>query len=289
MPKIRDRSGRSRTTDPATPSARAGRTELAVMSFNLRYDASAPAGDPDRWADRAPLVARLLGAERPTVLGVQEPLFHQLAVVSAALPGYAAVGFGREGGSRSEHSSVFYDTNRLRLTGWDQRWLSDTPKVIGSRTWANDLPRILVRCDFTDLATGTMFAMINTHLDHRSEQAQRRGTEQIVRELAGTDRPVIVTGDFNCAAGDSAPWRVLVDAGLVDSWLVAAQRDSPDTATWHGYDAPRPGGPRIDWIMVSPDVEVRSAKINTWTDAGRWPSDHCPVQAGLVIGGAAAG
>lgn len=253
------------------------------MSFNLRYDARAAAGDPDRWLDRLPLISRLLDAERPTLLGVQEPLFHQLGAVSAALPGYAVVGFGREGGSRSEHSSVLYDTDRLLLTGWDQQWLSDTPTVIGSTTWGNDLPRILVRCEFTDLATGAAFTMINTHLDHRSEDARRRGAEQIAREVAAAAGPVIVTGDFNCAAGDSVPWRVLVDAGLVDTWLAADRQDSPATATWHGYDAPDPGGTRIDWIMVSPQIEVRTATINPWTAAGRWPSDHCPVQAHVVL------
>ena len=286
MPKTRDGSGEPRMTGqegPPPPSTH--RAELSVMSFNLRYDARAPAGDPDHWPDRAPLVGRLLGVERPAVIGVQEPLFHQLAVVSAALPGYAAVGFGREGGSRSEHSSVLYDADRLRLTGWDQQWLSDTPAVIASSTWGNDLPRIFVRCEFTDLASGVTFTLINTHLDHRSEEARRRGAEQIAREVGAAAGPVIVTGDFNCAAGDSAPWQILVAAGLADSWLTADQQDSPDTATWHGYDAPPPGGTRIDWIMVSAQIDVRSAKINTWTDAGRWPSDHCPVQAELVIDG----
>ena len=272
MPKTRDGSG-----GPPSDAV------LSVMTYNLRFDAGSPPGDPDHWPDRAPLLARLLAAERPALLGVQEPLFGQLRVVADALPGYACVGYGREGGSRSEHSSVFYDPDRLELTGWDQLWLSGTPRQIGSTSWGNELPRVLVRCDVVDRRTGIAFTMINTHLDHVSGEAQRRGAAQIAEQVAAATGPVVVTGDFNCAGGDSEPWRVLVEAGLVDSWLTAARRDSPDTATFHGYDQPEPGGPRIDWIMTSPDVEVLSTKINTWTADGRWPSDHCPVQAELVL------
>ena len=273
MPETRDGSGGS-------PSP------LSVMSFNLRYDcADSPPGHPDHWPDRAPLLAELVSAERPVLLGVQEPLFAQLAVIADALPGHRAVGMGRGGGSRSEHSSVFYDADRLRLTGWDQQWLSDTPYTIGSTSWGNELPRILVRCDFTDTVSGAAFTMVNTHLDHVSEEARRRSAELIADIVATADVPVIVTGDFNCAAGSAAAWRVLTGAGLVDSWLTAQRHDSADLATWHGYRTPEPGGMRIDWVLVSPEVEVRSTTVNTWNSAGRWPSDHCPVQAELVLPG----
>lgn len=81
----------------------------------------------------------------------------------------------------------------------------------GSTSWGNELPRILVRCDFVDQRTGVAFRMINTHLDHVSAAAQRQGAEQIAAQVTAWHGPVIVTGDFNCAGADSAPWQVLVD------------------------------------------------------------------------------
>jgi endonuclease/exonuclease/phosphatase family metal-dependent hydrolase len=256
---------------------------ISVMTFNLRLDTGAPAGDPDSWIDREPLVGELLRTERPALLGMQEPLFEQLDVISASLPEHRVVGGGVLGGSRGCHSAIAYDSGRFRLTGWDQQWLSDSPLSIGSTSWGNDAIRVFVRCDFVELASGRPLTMINTHLDHLIEEARVKGAEQIGRAAAEIDHPVIITGDFNCPAVESAAWQVLTDDGLQDSWLTAKEHGSPQSATFTGYQELQPDGPRIDWILVSPDISVASTKINTWTRDGRWPSDHCPVQAEIVL------
>ena len=62
----------------------AGR-DLHVMSFNIRCVVSGTTpGHPDHWPDRAPLVQEFLGLEQPTLLGVQEAGFEQLAAIQAA-------------------------------------------------------------------------------------------------------------------------------------------------------------------------------------------------------------
>lgn len=92
--------------------------------------------------------------------------------------------------------------------------------------------------------------------------------------------PVIVTGDFNEAAGAGQTVfdRLVTNGPLVDTWEEAESR-SALYATFHGYRPLIPDGNRIDWILTSPDVTSRVGFINTYETNGQFPSDHLPVQA----------
>jgi endonuclease/exonuclease/phosphatase family metal-dependent hydrolase len=261
--------------------------DIHAMSFNIRYDRS-PAtrpGEPDHWPERAPLVTRFLEIEKPTVLGVQEAEFHQLAAVEAGLgPHYRMLGFGRGGGAAGEYSSIFYDATRLTALWWDQYWLSGTPDVIGSATWGNTVTRIVTWVRFHDRRSDREFVHLNSHFDHRSENARVRSAETTRDQVAGLDVPVVLTADFNAAAEASAPYDVLVtDGGLQDTWVAAEQRLTPRVGTFPNYGATDPDGDRIDWVLATPDVRVRAVAINPWTSDGRYPSDHLPVQALLRL------
>ncbi|UAL32118.1 endonuclease/exonuclease/phosphatase family protein [Nocardioides rotundus] len=261
---------------------------LHAMSFNIRYDreGSTSPGEPDYWPERAPLVTEFLKKEKPTILGVQEAEWNQLPAVEAGLgDSYRMLGYGRAGGSAGEYSSIFYDARRLEALGWDQYWLSDTPDVIGSATWGNRVTRIVTWVRFNDRETGKEFVHINSHFDHQSENARVRSAETVRDQIAALDVPVVFTADVNAAAEDSAPYDVLVtDGGLQDTWLAAAEQLTPRVGTFPNYGTPDPEGVKIDWILVTPGVEVLEAAINTWTSKDdRWPSDHTPVQALLRL------
>ncbi|GGM20016.1 endonuclease/exonuclease/phosphatase family protein [Promicromonospora citrea] len=260
---------------------------LHAMSFNVRYDREGETrpGDPDYWPERAPLTTAFLRLEQPTILGVQEAEFNQLAAVEEGLGrGYAMAGYGRDGGAAGEYSAIFYDARRLTLLWWDQFWLSDTPKVIGSATWGNSVTRIVTWARFHDAATGRELVHVSSHFDHQSETARVRSAE-VVRDLvADAEAPVVFTADCNAAAESSAAYGVLVtDGGLQDTWRAAEHRLTPAVGTFPNYGTPTPDGDRIDWILATPGVEVRAAAINTWTRDGRYPSDHTPVQALLRL------
>lgn len=261
---------------------------LHAMSFNVRYDrvGQTQPGQPDYWPERAPLATAFLQLEQPTVLGVQEVLFHQLPAIEAGLgKHYRMVGFGRDGGAGGEYSGIFYDARRLTVKWWDQFWLSDTPDLIGSATWGNTVTRIVTWAEFHDEATGRDFVHINSHFDHQAENARVRSAQVVRDQVAEAGLPVVFTADCNAAAEASAPYDVLVtEGGLQDTWLAADRQLTPYVGTFPNYGTPNPEGTRIDWILATPGVEVRSAAINTWTRDGRYPSDHTPVQALLRIG-----
>ncbi|MFC0673241.1 endonuclease/exonuclease/phosphatase family protein [Brachybacterium hainanense] len=265
---------------------RAKKDRLHVMTFNIRLERSADTkpGEPDHWPDRRPILIDLLEREQPTLLGVQEAKYVQLSAIEEALPGHRMVGYGRQGGSKDEYSAIFYDADRLEVLAWDQYWLSDTPKVIGSATWGNKVTRIVVWARLRDLRTGQEFAYINTHFDHQSEPARIKSAQAMIDLFEGGELdqlPTIVTGDFNSAAHDSGGYTTLVtDGPTVDTWDTAATQLTPAWGTFPAYKDPVEGGNRIDWVLVTEDITVHQAAINvSRSKAGAYPSDHVPVQA----------
>lgn len=258
---------------------------LHVMSFNLRYAADTT---PNSWAERRPVMRELLRREQPTVLGTQEGLYGQLKDIHRDLPDrYDWIGVGRAGGSRDEFMAVYYDTRRLEPLEFDHFWLSDTPAVIGSRSWGNTVIRMVTWVRFADTRTGRELVVVNTHFDHQSENSRQRSAE-LVRDrinAVAPGLPVVLTGDFNTPAETSPSYEILVGgAGLTDTWTTAAQRRTPLHATFHGYRPLVPNGDRIDWILTRGDLTVHAAAINTFERNGQYPSDHLPVQALLTLG-----
>lgn len=273
---------------PATEAAGVGPAPdashaLRVMTFNLRY---ASETGPHPWSERRPVMRRLLRHERPHLLGTQEGLHGQLRDLAEDLGRrYGRVGLGREGGSHGEFCAVLYDTERLAVEEYDHFWLSDTPSLIGSSTWGNTVVRMATWVRFTDLRTGTGFLALNTHLDHAHQYARERSAALITDRLGRLDPalPRVVTGDFNVPAHRNPVYDAMLGRGaLADTWDTAAAR-GPQYATFHGYGPLVPDGDRIDWILVSRSARVSRADINTFSEHGRFPSDHLPVQALLEL------
>jgi len=262
--------------------------DLHVMSFNIRrrMPRNRP-GSPDRWATRKPLVRRLLAAERPTVLGVQEALAEQVDVVGEALGGsHRWVGTGRDPGGHGEACPVYYDAERLDLTDWRQLALSATPHEHGSRSWGNLTRRLLVAADFTDRETGRRLHLLNTHLDHLSRRSRLQSALMIAglartARLEDPDAAIVVTGDFNADERSAVHRRLTGDGVLRDAWDATAERLTPEWGTFSNYGPRRRGGRRIDLILVGGTAEVTHAGINAARFEGRAASDHEPVQAVL--------
>jgi len=274
-------------TDTALVGAVAA-PDLHVMSFNIRRRVpTLRPGSPDRWETRKRLVRRLLAAEQPTLLGVQEGLIDQVDFVAEALgPHYRWVGHGRHAAGHDEHNPIFFDTRRLELTAWRQHALSATPEIAGSRSWGNITRRVVVSAEFTDSATGGRVLAANTHFDHLSRRSRQNSAAfllELVRSARVTepDATIVVTGDLNSSV-KTAVYRDLTAVGrLVDSWDAAAERLTPAWGTFSGYGPRRRDGPRIDFVFVGPGVRVQRAAINAARFDGRAASDHEPVQAVL--------
>jgi endonuclease/exonuclease/phosphatase family metal-dependent hydrolase len=265
----------------ANMSGDAATTTATLMSFNIRTS-SANDGD-NSWTRRAPLVLEVIRSNRPDVLGVQEAETGQVAFLRAGLPGYAVVTRSREPeASTGEAVPIFFDAARWQLASKDSGtfWLSDTPDVPGSRSWGNNLPRIVTWVRLVNRETGKGLYVFNLHLDHESEVSRQKSAELVasaVRQRQHPD-PVVVLGDFNAEPGsvvvatlrDGAP-------GLADSFVHSSSGADPK-GTFHDFNGNR-SGPRIDYILTSADLAVLEAEIVHTAADGFYPSDHFPVRA----------
>jgi endonuclease/exonuclease/phosphatase family metal-dependent hydrolase len=259
--------------------------DLQVMTYNIRRRMTGPLVRPaDRWREREPRMQRLLRAERPSLLGTQEVMPSQLSTLTTALgPSYRVLGHGRDRNGQGEGCPILFDADRLELLAWEQLALSDDPAARGSRSWGNLVPRVAVHAEFRDRATSARFVAINTHFDHLSRASRVRAAEFLRRRVADQSLPAVVTGDLNADDDSPALGELFDDDQLVDAWETASERSSPRWGTFPNYGSVRWAAKRIDWIAVTPDIEVRNVGINARRFDGRWPSDHLPVQAVLRI------
>lgn len=270
---------------PAAAQAPTGAVKppaLRVMTYNLRFNN--PGDGPNAWPNRKHMVAALIRLHLVDVLGVQEALIDQLKDLEQALPDYEWVGVGREDGrEKGEFSAILYRRDRLRLLESGTFWLSPTPEVVGSRGWDAALPRIVTWARFRDRATGKTLHHLNTHFDHRGEQARQESARLLLQRAgqAAESAPVIVTGDFN-ANETSEPYRILSADPLWDARLVSRNQPYGSSTTFNGFRAPSSGG-RIDHIFVSRRVEVLQHATPTDSWDGRYPSDHFPVLAEVIL------
>ena len=256
---------------------------LRVMTYNLRYASDTP---PNAWPDRLPVALAMLKETAPQIIGCQEALYRQVKDLDSALPYHDWIGLGREGGSRGEFMAVFFDAKRFEPLEFDHFWLSDTPDVVGSTTWGNSNRRMVTWVRFLDQETKQQFLFANTHYDHQIEDARVNSSLLILDRLANLapQMPLLLTGDFNAVAGESQPYKLLIDSGVFfDTWDRAETPGEP-TSTFHGFRGPPGGDRRIDWILARGAVRTLASKIVQFEKKGQYPSDHFPVYADVVLG-----
>lgn len=262
----------------STGLAAADDVPLSVMSFNIRLPAESDG--VDYWETRKPLAVRMLRAQAPDVIGLQELMKTQAEYLAQELPQYAWFGRGREADGGGEHMGVFYRQDRLKVLESGDFWLSDTPDVPGSITWHHLHPRMVTWALF-ERRDGKRFYLLNTHLPYRDqdEAARVKGANAIAAYLATlpADVPVVLTGDFN-ATPDSEAHAVLART-LQDAWTTAPRVDGI-AATFHGFTGQ--ADKRIDWIFVR-GVQLESVASVTTRWNQRYPSDHFPVVVTLRL------
>lgn len=279
---------------PACPAlaaeATGGKSELRVMSFNIRYGTANDG--PDHWEKRKEQVCELIGRSECDLIGLQEALRFQIDEIRAAVPIYGEIGVGRDDGrTKGEYSGILYRTDRLIVAEAGTFWLSDTPEVPGSMTWGNRITRICTWARFIHKPSGKAFYHFNTHFDHQSQPSREKAAVLVARRIRGRQHPdpAIVTGDFNAGESNPAIRYLLGNLDLdgktpvpfVDSFRLL-HPDATDVGTFHAFKGTRTGD-KIDYIFVQPGTKVLDARILYDNDNARYPSDHFPITAKLVL------
>lgn len=269
-----------------TTLASAADAPLRVMSFNLRY-ATAADGD-NAWEKRKDVLLETIVAFKPDLLGTQETLALQADFLTEHLKDYKLVGVGRDDGKRKgEFSALLYKTSRFEAVDSGTFWLSETPGVPGSKSWDSSLPRIATWVKLRDHQNGNLeFLYLNTHWDHRGNQARVESGKLIRKWLAehAAGLPAIVTGDLN-VNDTHAGFLALTATGdgpvhLTDSYRQVHPETKPDEASFHNFSGNQ-AGRRIDFVLITPEWIATEAAIDHTNREGRYPSDHYPVTAVL--------
>ncbi len=257
------------------PALAQSEKELKVMTFNIRYG-TANDGE-NSWQFRKENVVRTINNFNPDLLGLQEALQIQIDEFLKRMPAYSCLGVGRDDGkSAGEHSSIFYLRDRFDVDSAGTFWFSDTPNIIASKSWGNNITRICTWARLFDKLSGKTFYIFNVHLDHESQPSREKSTLLLIKRISDKTLPVILTGDFNC--GDENPAvKTILDSGMIDTYRKLNVKKTNE-GTFNSFKGDTTGD-KIDFIFTSNHFEVKQSEIIRTSYDGKYPSDHFPVTA----------
>ncbi len=262
--------------------------DVKVMSFNIRLGS---ANDKENsWPHRKEFLVETIKAFDPDLLGTQETEKSQKDFLDEQLKGYTSLGVGRvDGKDKGEMMALYYKTARFNQLDGGHFWLSETPEIVGSKSWDSSLPRMVTWVKLQDnlQPNGPPLWFFNTHFDHLGKVARAESAKLIRQRIAELPQgaAVIVTGDFNASEG-SEPYQNLFAEKegsqlLKDTFRLAHPGRLKQEGTFNKFDPNSRDGARIDWIAVTDALSVESARINYVSKEGRVPSDHFPIEVVL--------
>ncbi|MVN92742.1 endonuclease/exonuclease/phosphatase family protein [Mucilaginibacter aquatilis] len=257
--------------------------QLTVASYNLRFDTKNDTGN--LWKDRAPVVANLIRFHDFDVFGTQEALENQLLDITKTLPQYQRYGVGRDDGKeKGEHSAIFFKKDRFKLLAKGDFWLSQTPQKPSLGWDARCCYRLCSWVYLQDVGSGKKFYFFNVHYDHEGKVAREESSKLIlqkIKSIAGNSN-VILTGDFN---GDhtSTWYQRIADSKVLEDTYRKVKFPYVNSGTYNGFGSDIKSLEIIDHIFTSPGVKVNSWGVLTDSYQGKYPSDHFPVEAKIVM------
>ena len=264
------------------------REPLTIVSFNIRYG-TANDGD-NHWTRRREFLIDVLREADAELVGLREALDAQIAALVQALPQYGVVGVGRDDGqTRGEDAAIRDRRDRFRVSDAGTFWFSDKPEVVTSRSWGNPITRICTWARFVD-RDGYAFWHYNVHLDHESQPSREQSATLLAESIAarrGPAEPVVVTGDFNVGESNPALTRLTAPRQNAPALFVDTVRvrhpDERTAGTFNGFKFGQTSGDKIDYVLVQPGTEVLDAAIIRTARNDRYPLDHFPVSARVVL------
>lgn len=255
--------------------------EVTVLTFNLRVIA---AKDPYSWEQRKHWVAAVIDDCEPDLIGTQEATIPMLGWLKERYEGeYDIYGENRNKSKEvGEFCAVFVKKAEFSIVGKQSFMLSETPEIIGSKSWDSACERICSWVELADKEDGKpMLRLFNTHLDHKGAVARQEGLKLVLDKIRDVEQstgkiPTLITGDFN-AKPDSGLFDVLEDYEAVAScYDLYTEEEKRHSRTFHDYKGGSEGGP-IDYILGCSGIRFVSTAIRRERIGEGYPSDHYPV------------
>ena len=253
---------------------------VKLLTFNLRYDTTShPCMSTEvRGAHLLEVIKKYM----PDSISFNEATNDWMKYLRAEMKklGYECVGVGRDSGATgdnlsgtgNEHSPVFYRADKFELVDSDTFWLSTSPAQKGSVSWNSACKRVCSYAVLKEKESGSMYAHLSTHLDHKSIQAQYNGVmvietyiKAILEEYGNIG--IALSGDFNCVRFDETnpsyvPTTYNTVTSFMDDSRDLASTVLVDGASWSGFQSP------TDWanghvsMNDKPAVDTTSSPID---------------------------
>jgi endonuclease/exonuclease/phosphatase family metal-dependent hydrolase len=277
----------TRAAQPEKPSSANGAV-FRVASFNVR-NSNAQDGE-NAWPKRTDLFFDTTLGFKSDLIGFQEVLAVQYDEIVKRLSDYGFCGVARDDGKRKgEWSMVAYRKSRFEAVDQGDFWLSETPTVIGSKSWDAALTRICSWVRLREKTTGQELVFANTHFDHKGVVARQEASRVLSKQLSEIAKgvPAILVGDFNINE-DNPAYAVLVrpDTPGAIAWIDAFRsvhpKRTPEESSFHAFKGGSAGS-RIDFIFHTKHFTATESEIDRTVRDGRYPSDHYAVTAVLRL------
>lgn len=247
-----------------------------ILSCNIR---KSDADDgKNSWHIRKDICRDIIMSRRADIICFQEMRVEQFHDMQEFLRGYKYYFLPKTFECQNPINAIFFRSPRFELVVSGGYWLSETPHIPGSSSWGSASIRLANWVILKEFFTGMVFRVINTHLDHISEEAKTKQIQMIIADILqgyNDDFPQILTGDLNCES-NHAVLRNLFDAGFTDSFTKVNGTIDPGY-TYHGfagmeYKSKKQG--KIDWILYRGPVKSLEASVIKESINGYYPSDH---------------
>ncbi len=255
---------------------------IIAASYNIRMNTASDG--INAWPNRKEEVKALVRYHEFELFGVQEAFIGQINDL-LEMEEFAYTGHGRDDGKDAgEHSAIFYHKSRFKLLDSGDFWLSETPGVPGKGWDATCCNRICSWAKFRDQDTKRQFYFFSVHFDHQGVKARQESGKLMVQKIKeiAAGYPVICVGDFN-STPETEQIKTMQSI-LKDAYQVSEMAPYGPVGTFNSFDFNAPMKNRIDYIFVSDPIRVLKYGVLTDSKSQRYPSDHQPVVAKVLIG-----
>ena len=255
---------------------------LKIVSTNIRFDN--PNDGKHDWTGRKNILSSAINHFSPCIVGSQEGRKDQLKDFEYLLENLTMIDSHRDWISERMYPCLYYDNKVFDLEASGDVWLSETPSIAGSKSFGSAFPRLCTWAILSFKNKDTKFLCVNVHLDHVKTQTRQEQIKVLIKEISSLNiqnLPIILMGDFNEGPNDQV--RNIIGNSqfrLKDPW---SELNKQEEVSHHGFEGHKISAKRIDWILVSPEFNIKSIELYKESVNDIYPSDHFPVFAEFTI------
>ena len=266
-------------------NAYAKKEKTNLMSFNIRIQFPSDTGKYN-WESRKNGCAKAIRKHDPDILGLQEATADQKSFIMKELPKHIMIDGSTKPGtvnneSESGFNPILFRADRFELLDYGTIWLNED-QTPGKKGWDAEYARSANWVKLRFRKSGQIIFYFNAHLDNIGAKSRHESSDLItmkVKEIAGDNAVVFLSGDFNATSSD----KTIKPLTTYFKEASKTVKNADKTATFNDFG--RKGGKKesIDHILYRNAEADYFNVVDEQKYGVRYISDHYPVTAGFVI------